>query len=88
MKKLIVQPLYNWYRTLLRNSKYRWIVVAGSLLYLVSPLDFATDIIPILGWIDDGVVAAVLAAEVSQILGEQLKKRKAASSQTDLVVTH
>ncbi|MGG6270287.1 YkvA family protein [Leptolyngbya sp. AN03gr2] len=77
MKKFIGQPLYNWYRTLLRNSKYRWIVIVGSLLYLVSPIDFVTDMIPVLGWIDDGVVVSILVAEASQILGEQLKQRKA-----------
>ncbi|BAS56748.1 MULTISPECIES: YkvA family protein [Leptolyngbya] len=87
MKKFLVQPLYNWYRALLRNSKYRWIVVAGSLLYLISPLDFATDVVPVLGWIDDGVVITVLAAEVTQILGEQLKNRKTKANKADSVVT-
>jgi uncharacterized membrane protein YkvA (DUF1232 family) len=77
MKKVISQPLYNWYRALLRNSKYRWIVIAGSLLYLVSPVDFVSDVIPVLGWIDDGVVISVLATEATQILAERLKNRKA-----------
>lgn len=81
MKKFIGQPLYNWYRTLLRNSKYRWIVIVGSLLYLVSPIDFVTDMIPVLGWIDDGVVVSILAAEASQILVEQLKQRKAKATE-------
>lgn len=87
MKKFLVQPLYNWYRTLLRDSKYRWIVIVGSLLYLVSPIDFATDVIPVLGWIDDGVVVSVLAAEVTQILAEQFKNRKAKTSNADSIVT-
>ena len=88
MKKLIGLPLYNWYRGLVRNSKYRWIVIAGSLLYLVSPLDFATDVVPVLGWIDDGVIVSVLVAEVTQILGEQLKNRKAKAEDTDAIATH
>ncbi|MBD1821691.1 DUF1232 domain-containing protein [Cyanobacteria bacterium FACHB-DQ100] len=88
MKKVIAQPLYNWYRALLRNSKYRWIVIAGSLLYLVSPIDFATDVIPVLGWIDDGIVVSVLAAEVSQILVEQLKNRKAKASNLDSIAAN
>mgnify|MGYP002776998060 CR=1 FL=1 len=87
MKKFIAQPLFNWYRKLLRNSKYRWIVIVGSLLYLVSPLDFATDMIPVLGWIDDGVVVSVLVAEVSSMLMEQMKQRKAKSTSTEEVVT-
>ncbi len=88
MKKVIAQPLYNWYRALLRNSKYRWIVIVGSLLYLVSPFDLATDAIPVLGWIDDGVVVSVLVAEVSQILVEQFKNRKAKTSNADAAVAN
>ena len=75
--KLLAQPLYNWYRATLRNSKYRWVIVLGSLLYLVSPLDFATDMVPILGWLDDGVIVTVLLTEASQLLLEQRKDRKA-----------
>ncbi len=81
MKKFIGQPLFNWYRKLLRNSKYRWIVIVGSLLYLVSPIDFATDMIPVLGWIDDGVIVSILVAEVSQMAVEKLKQRKATSTE-------
>jgi uncharacterized membrane protein YkvA (DUF1232 family) len=88
MKKFIGQPLYNWYRALLRNSKYRWIVIAGSLLYLVSPVDLATDLIPVLGWIDDGIVASVLVAEVSQILVDQLKNRKAKADSSEPIATN
>jgi uncharacterized membrane protein YkvA (DUF1232 family) len=74
--KLLVQPLYNWYRATLRNSKHRWLVVFGSLLYLVSPLDLATDVFPIVGWIDDGVIVTVLVTEMSQLLIEQRNARK------------
>jgi uncharacterized membrane protein YkvA (DUF1232 family) len=75
--KLLAQPLYHWYRTTLRNSKYRWAIVLGSLLYLVSPLDLATDVIPIVGWLDDGAIVAVLVTEMSQLLLEQRKAHKA-----------
>lgn len=27
--KLLAQPLYNWYRAAIRNSKYRWVIVLG-----------------------------------------------------------
>ncbi|MBD1850941.1 YkvA family protein [Leptolyngbya sp. GB1-A1] len=75
--KLFIKPLYNWYRNLLRNSKYRWVVIAASLLYIVSPVDFVTDMIPIVGWLDDGLIASILVTEASQLLLEQLKNRKA-----------
>jgi uncharacterized membrane protein YkvA (DUF1232 family) len=74
--KLLAQPLYSWYRATIHNSKYRWVIVLGSLLYLVSPLDLATDVVPIVGWLDDGVIVTVLVTEVSQLLLEQRKERK------------
>lgn len=74
--KLLIKPLYNWYRDGIHNSKYRWLIVLGSLFYLVSPIDWASNAIPILGWIDDGVIVTVLVAELSQVALEQLKSRK------------
>ncbi|MGB3613612.1 MAG: DUF1232 domain-containing protein [Elainellaceae cyanobacterium] len=64
----IVQAFYSWYRSTLRHPKYRWLLIGASLLYLVSPIDIAPDIIPIIGWIDDGIVATLLVSEVSQLL--------------------
>jgi uncharacterized membrane protein YkvA (DUF1232 family) len=75
--KLLTQPLYHWYRMTLRHPKYRWAIVLGSLLYLVSPFDLATDVIPLVGWLDDGAIVAVLVTELSQLLLEQRKDRKA-----------
>jgi uncharacterized membrane protein YkvA (DUF1232 family) len=68
-----IQSIYNWYRDLLRNPKYRWWVVAGSIVYLVSPIDISPDIFPVIGWIDDGIVISLLIAEVSQIAREKLQ---------------
>ncbi len=79
--KLFIKPLYNWYRNLLRNSKYRWVVIAASLLYIVSPVDFVTDMLPVVGWLDDGLIASILVTEASQLVLEQLKNRKAKSQE-------
>jgi uncharacterized membrane protein YkvA (DUF1232 family) len=73
--KNIAQSFYTWYKVTLRNSKYRWIIVAGTLLYLLSPIDIAPDFIPVIGWIDDGIVVTLLVAEVSQMMTEFLLKR-------------
>ncbi len=67
------QSIANWYKSVIRNPKYRWWIIGGSLLYLVSPLDISPDFLPIVGWIDDGMIATLLIAEVSQILMERLK---------------
>ena len=72
----VIQGFYNWYRQTIRNAKYRWLIVIATLGYLLLPFDLMPDFIPIIGWIDDGVVVTLLVAEVSQILMEQLNKRR------------
>ncbi|MFQ4136572.1 YkvA family protein [Nodosilinea sp. PGN35] len=67
-KRFFGKPFMNWYRKLLRNSRYRWVVLLGTLVYLVSPIDIAPDAIPILGWLDDGLIATIAITEISQIL--------------------
>lgn len=74
--KFSIEAFYNWYRDTLRNPKYRWWIILGSLFYLLSPLDISPDFLPIIGWIDDGVVATLLMAEVSSLLLDRLKASK------------
>lgn len=71
-----IQSIYNWYRDVIRNPKYRWWIIAGTVIYLISPIDISPDFIPIIGWIDDGVIATLLVAELSQIVLERLKAGK------------
>jgi len=61
----LVSSFYDWYRNTLRHPQYRWVLIGATLLYLVSPIDISPDFIPILGWIDDGAVVALLVAELS-----------------------
>lgn len=74
--KQLVESFYTWYRQTLRHTKYRWVLIAGTLIYLFSPIDIAPDFIPILGWIDDGIVTTLLVTEVSGLMLEQLKRRQ------------
>lgn len=78
--KFSVESLYNWYRDTIRNPKYRWWIIGGSLLYLLSPLDISPDVFPIIGWVDDGVIATLLVAEVSSLLLTKLKAGKTSKS--------
>ena len=71
-----IQSIYNWYREAIRNPKYRIWVILGSLAYLLSPIDISPDFLPIVGWIDDGIIATLLVSEVSQLLLERLKPSK------------
>ena len=76
------------YSKIMRHPRYRWVIILASAVYLLSPLDFSPDVIPILGWIDDGVVATLLATEITQILLNRRQatrdKKALADSQTDV----
>ncbi|HEY9844836.1 MAG TPA: YkvA family protein [Candidatus Caenarcaniphilales bacterium] len=71
-----VKYIYNWYRNAIRNPKYRWWIVLGTLAYLLSPIDIAPDFLPIIGQLDDAAILTLLVSEVSQILFERVKARK------------
>ena len=38
------------------------ILIFLAFAYLISPIDFLPDIIPLLGWMDDGVIMTLLIA--------------------------
>ncbi len=79
-KRFFTQLLQNGIRKVLHHPKYRWFAIAASLFYLISPLDISPDVVPVVGWIDDGLIASFVIAEVSQIAIEQLKNRKKVTS--------
>lgn len=68
--------IYEQYRKLIRESKFRWLIIVGSALYILSPFDISPDFLPIVGWIDDGLVLTVLLTEVSALLMEKIKEKK------------
>jgi uncharacterized membrane protein YkvA (DUF1232 family) len=74
--KFSIQSLYSWYRNLLRNPKYRWWVILGTLLYFLSPIDIAPDFLPIVGELDDVFLMTLLISEVSQLVIEGFKTRQ------------
>ena len=73
--------IYDQYRKLIRNSKYRWIVIIASIAYIVSPVDLLPELFTFpVGLIDDGLVATLLVTEVATILTEKMKAKKAGDS--------
>lgn len=70
------KSIYTWYRNAIRDPKYRWWLILGTLAYLLSPIDIAPDFIPVIGQIDDIAILALLVSEVSQMLSERLKSRR------------
>ena len=75
-----LRSVYNWYRQLIANPKYRWWLVAGTLIYVLSPIDVIPDFIPFLGEIDDAVLVTLVATEVSQLLLDRIKSSKSQKS--------
>ncbi len=60
------------------------LVAVVGLLYLISPLDILPDFIPILGWVDDGVMLALFLALAYKLLPaelyQQLRRKSGAKS--------
>lgn len=84
MKRSFIRAFSSWIytalRSVIRNPKYRWWAIAGSLVYLLNPFDLAPDALPIVGWIDDGLLATIVVTEVSQLMSDRLKAQKAKNS--------
>jgi uncharacterized membrane protein YkvA (DUF1232 family) len=84
MANFSLDSVYTWYRDLVGNPKYRWWVIGGTLVYLLSPIDVIPDIFPIVGQIDDAIVVTLLATEIGRLLMDRSKniKQKADPTQT------
>jgi uncharacterized membrane protein YkvA (DUF1232 family) len=83
--KFSIQAVYSWYRSLIRNPKYRWWVILGTALYFISPFDIAPDFLPIVGQLDDAFILTLLVSEISQLVIEGYKGRK---GNTDQATSH
>ena len=77
-----LSSLYDWYRNAIRHPKYRWWVMLGTVIYLISPIDIAPDFIPVLGQIDDVMLAGLLFTELSQMLITRIQARQETKTAT------
>lgn len=73
--KIPIQALYGFYRSAIRNTRYRWWIILGTLVYLLSPIDISPDIFPVVGEIDDFILVTLMMSEVSQLVWERFKSR-------------
>jgi uncharacterized membrane protein YkvA (DUF1232 family) len=48
------------------------LVALLSVVYIISPVDLVPDVIPILGWIDDGVVSILLFKLAFKLLPKEM----------------
>ncbi len=47
-------------------------VALAAALYIISPIDLVSDFLPVLGWIDDGIVALILMKVAQRLLPPDL----------------
>ena len=55
-----------------RSPKAAKIATVLAALYVISPIDFIPDAIPILGWLDDGLIGFLLLQLAFKFLPEDL----------------
>ncbi|MEY3298459.1 MAG: hypothetical protein RLZZ597_1719 [Cyanobacteriota bacterium] len=80
MKKgLFSHTILKGYRQLIRHPKYRWAILLGTMVYLVSPLDISPDVFPVVGWVDDGLIATLAITEVAQLLLDRKRNLRQAA---------
>ena len=72
----LIESFYAWYKGAIRHPKWRWAVILGTAVYLVNPIDISPDIFPIIGWLDDGILATLLVTELSSLAMDYLKGKK------------
>ena len=83
-----LSSLYEWYRSAIRHPKYRWWVMLGTAIYLISPIDFFPEgLFPIIGGIDDVMLAGLLFTELSQMALDKLQARQTGKSNTTTVTS-
>jgi uncharacterized membrane protein YkvA (DUF1232 family) len=68
--ELVARALRLW--EYLTSGKCSWTevaMVAGALLYLISPIDAIPDFIPVVGWMDDMAIAGLVLAYLDRKAG-------------------
>ena len=48
------------------------LTAVAAILYVISPVDFISDFIPVLGWLDDGLIAFLLLKMAMKFLPTDL----------------
>jgi uncharacterized membrane protein YkvA (DUF1232 family) len=86
--KIPIQSLYGFYRSAIRNTRYRWWIILGTLVYLLSPIDISPDVFPIVGEIDDFILVTLMMSEVSQLVFERFRSRSEEDSASTPKTTH
>jgi uncharacterized membrane protein YkvA (DUF1232 family) len=67
-----------YYFSILLDRQTPWyvkLILAAGLLYLLVPVDFITDTVPVLGWLDDLAVASFVVALALRLVPKEVMVR-------------
>jgi uncharacterized membrane protein YkvA (DUF1232 family) len=72
---------YKLYQSALRSPKSRWIIIALTIIYFISPIDLIPDIFLGPGQIDDGILLTVFVSELVKMSRERKAKQNLENTQ-------
>ena len=71
-------PRLNYYFLILFDRQTPWYVkllLAVGLLYIIIPVDFLSDTIPLFGWLDDMAIASFIVALALRLVPKEVMDR-------------
>ncbi len=69
---------FNYYFLILFDRQTPWyvkLILVIGLVYILYPFDLITDLIPVLGWVDDLTIGSLLAALAVRLVPAPVKER-------------
>ena len=67
-----------YYFLILTDRQTPWyvkLILCVGLLYILAPMDFLTDTVPLFGWLDDLAIASVVVAFALRLVPKEVMNR-------------
>ncbi|MDX1774994.1 MAG: DUF1232 domain-containing protein [Desulfobulbales bacterium] len=67
-----------YYYLILSDRRTPWYVkllLSAGLLYIIAPMDFLSDTVPLLGWLDDLAIASFVVAVALRLVPREVMDR-------------
>lgn len=68
----------NYYFRILFDRQTPWyvkLILAAGLLYIIIPVDFLSDTVPLFGWLDDMAIASFIVALALRLVPKEVMDR-------------
>ena len=67
-RKTMTSMLRDAWKGKFKMTPYTYILCILAIFYTISPVDFLPDVIPVIGWVDDGVLLFLLFKQLRKEL--------------------